>query len=300
MTVYLKDIWPIEKIAKTATIKDFKIHFARFNGKDQPLNVWVRDKKEWQGWQEYRPVRDEFNRDYILSLMQFYHENNTWLFGGIFKVLKRHEGKNARYEVELMEHCKEFIGRLKIRSPYNERAARVNMENHYLYEDFEVKEILAEPYTGRSFPGLEKINLSFKKLEALIKNERSDWKAALENVKGIYLLTDEKSGKRYVGSAYGETGVWSRWRAYIETGHGNNVDLKKLFKDNNEYQELTKNDDVYKEIKKHDLDYCNKNFHFALLEYYFPNTPNENILARESYWKKVLFTRDEASGFNRN
>ncbi len=138
MTIYLKDIWAVEQVAE---LEDFKILFARSNGRDQPLDVWARDKKEWQGWQEHRPAKNDFNRTYIFSLMQFYHEHDTWLFGGIFEVKKR---LADRYVVELTEHGKKFIGRLKIHSLYKGRAVRVNMENHY--KGFEVKEILATPY----------------------------------------------------------------------------------------------------------------------------------------------------------
>lgn len=63
----LGDIWPISNLG------DYKLHFARWNGDTQPLDVWVRDKNEWQGWQEYWPKRNDFNRPYIFSLMQFYH-----------------------------------------------------------------------------------------------------------------------------------------------------------------------------------------------------------------------------------
>ncbi|AWX92359.1 hypothetical protein DPM13_01420 [Paracoccus mutanolyticus] len=44
------------------------------------------------------------------------------------------------------------------------------------------------------------IDLSFAELEALVSNSRPDWKAALESIKGIYLITDTRTGKRYVGS----------------------------------------------------------------------------------------------------
>ena len=64
-----------------------------------------------------------------------------------------------------------------LRSPYRGRTTRVNFENHY--SDFEVQEILREPYSGRSFPGYEDIDISFDELETLVQNERSDWKAAL-------------------------------------------------------------------------------------------------------------------------
>ena len=56
MTILLRDIWPI------AAPDGYKLHFARWNGENQPLEVWARDKREWQGWQEYRAVRDDFNR----------------------------------------------------------------------------------------------------------------------------------------------------------------------------------------------------------------------------------------------
>lgn len=121
MSIRLADIWPI------ATPQNYKLHFARWNGENQPLEVWARDKQEWQGWQEYRPARDDFNRSFIFSLVQFYHEPDIWLFGGVFRVLARHAD---RYEVELTKEGEGFLGRLKLRSTYRERATRVKFENH--------------------------------------------------------------------------------------------------------------------------------------------------------------------------
>ena len=45
----LKDIWPFKNV------KDYKVHFGRWNGEHHPLDLWVGDQSEWQGWQEYRP-----------------------------------------------------------------------------------------------------------------------------------------------------------------------------------------------------------------------------------------------------
>lgn len=83
MTIMLHDIWPIERP------EEFKVHFERWNKHSQPLEVFVRDRAEWQEWQEYRPTYDEFNRPMIFSLMQFYHETDAWLFGGVYRVLAR-------------------------------------------------------------------------------------------------------------------------------------------------------------------------------------------------------------------
>ena len=109
MTILLKEMWPIEKP------EDYKIHFARWNGDSQPLDVFVRDKADWQGWQEYRPSRDEFNRSFIFSLAQFYHETDAWLFGGVFRVVTRYAD---RYKVKLLDVGSGFIGRLKLHSDY--------------------------------------------------------------------------------------------------------------------------------------------------------------------------------------
>ena len=269
MSISISDIWPISNLS------DYKLHFARWNGDTQPLDVWVRDKNEWQGWQEYWPKRNDFNRPYIFSLMQFYHEEDTWLFGGVFRVLGL---KQDRYEVQLCDEGKGFIGRLKLHTPYRERSTRVNFENHFA--NFTVSEILREAYTGRSFPGFDGIDISFAELETLVRNDRADWKAALESIKGIYLLTDTKTARRYVGSAYGTEGIWSRWCTYIATGHGGNVKLRSL-------------------IKEPSLDYCRAHFRFALLEHRFSQTPDDVILKRETFWKGILLTRGE-DGLNRN
>jgi hypothetical protein len=98
---------------------------SRWNGENQPLEVWVRDKQEWQGWQEYRPARNDFNRPFIFSLMQFYHESDIWMFGGVYRVSRR---RPDAYEVELTDEGAGLIGRLKLRSPYRERATRVKFE----------------------------------------------------------------------------------------------------------------------------------------------------------------------------
>lgn len=88
------------------------------------------------------------------------------------------------------------------------------------------------------------------------------------------------TGKRYVGSAYGDQGIWSRWRDYAASGHGGNVELRKLVSDPS-------------------LAYCRKAFRFALLESRPTSMSDDAILARENFWKGVLLTRGE-HGLNRN
>lgn len=269
MTIFLKDIWAL------SDPQSYKLHFARKDDSGEPLDVWLRSTGEWKGWQEYRPMKDEFNRPYIFALAQFYHEPDVWLFGGIWRVLGRPEG---RYEVELTNELAAFEGRLKLRSDYRSRATRVLFEKHYPY--LKVSEILAERYSGQRFPGFEAIDLSFGELETTVARSPADWKAALESVKGVYLISDGNTGKRYVGSACGADGIWSRWSHYAATGHGGNVELIAL-------------------VKAQGIDYCRAHFRFALLEHRPRGIADDIILSREGWWKGVMMARG-LHGLNRN
>ena len=117
-------------------------------------------------------------------------------------------------------------------------------------------------------------------LEYIFSHAKSDWKAALQNVKGVYVITDKNNGKRYVGSAFGSAGIWARWSSYIKNAHGHNDELTKL-------------------IKEKGKDYARENFKFALLEYRSMKTDDSAIIARENYWKEVLLSRGDY-GYNKN
>jgi hypothetical protein len=271
--IQLKDIINVE------SPKKYKIHLANWNGHDQPLDLFVRDRERWKGWNSYRGEKDEFNREYIFSVIDFYHEPNIWLFGGVYTVLYRSEERHAHsYKVELTNQYKEMIGRLKLHFSRPGRAKSLRLENYI--DQFFVSEILKTEYTGEVFCGYENINHEFTALESIFEQSKSDWKAALENIKGVYLITDLSNGKRYVGSAYGEFGIWSRWSCYISNGHGWNDELTKL-------------------IKEKGKDYARENFVFSLLEYRPMKTDDKAVTDRECYWKEVMLSRGKY-GYNKN
>ena len=269
MPIELRDVWAIENP------KDYKVHFARNNGDAEPLEVWARSAEDWREWQEYWPGRNDFNRPRIFALMQFYHETDAWLFGGVYRVLER---LPDAYRVELTDELAGFIGRLKLGTPYRGRTTRPKLERHY--DDFDILEILREPYTGTPFPGLSSIDVSFDELETIVSNERPEWKAPLQHVSGIYAIADTRSDRLYVGAASGDGGVWSRWSEYVSTGDGGNAELREV-------------------IGRAGLDYCRRYFRFALVEALLPTAPGEAVTARETYWKQALRTRGKR-GLNRN
>jgi len=265
----------VDSLFRIENPEDYKIHFAVYSD-EQPLDVFVRSRDEWQGWNSWRGNnRDDFSRKYIFSLIRFYHQPDKWLFGGIFEVKAKNKDS---YEIELLEKGKEFIGRLLVHypGPYS-RGRAFYLEKHYT--KLIVSQIFNKPYSGENFCGYENIDHSFDILENIFKTNKSDWKAALENVKGVYLIVDKSNGKMYVGSAYGESGIWSRWSCYIGTGHGWNDELTKL-------------------VVKEGFDYARQNLKFSLLEYRAMKTDDQVIIDREQYWKNVLLSG--TYGYNKN
>jgi hypothetical protein len=269
----------LSRVCPVPNPDQYKLHLACWNNHDQPLDVFVRDRNEWDGWNSWRGKRDEFSREFIFALIDFYPQKDRWLFGGAYRIISRRSfnGPNS-YGIERIPEFEPFVGRLKVALKRPSRAKAVNLENHYV--GLIVSEILPEPYTGESFPGYDKIDISFSMLETLISRQRSDWKTALENAKGIYLITDRRNGKRYVGAAYGVAGVWSRWECYVGTGHGYSDELTAV-------------------ISQNGLDYARKNFRFALLEYYAMKTDDRTVSDREQYWKRVLMSQGQY-GYNKN
>ena len=268
---------PLAQIMPISDPEAYKLHLACWNGHHHPLDVFARSRAEWASWNSYRGAKNRFNRPYVISFMQFYHETDTWLFGGIYQILSDKDPK--AYTVALQPDPYGLIGRLKVTLP-RPGARGDSFKFEKSYHDIYMTELLKDPYAGETFCGYEKINHDFEQLETIFKNERPDWKAALSGVKGVYLVADKSTGKKYVGSAYNGVGIWARWRTYLETGHGYNDELTKL-------------------IDAKGINYARKNFRMSLLEYRPMKTDDKTIIEREGYWKEALLTRG-AFGYNKN
>lgn len=67
-----------------------------------------------------------------------------------------------------------------------------------------------------------------------------------------------------------------RWKDYVQTGNGGNIELKGL-----------------------SFDYIKNNFKYSILEIFKSTTDDETIIGRESCWKEVLLTRG-SFGYNKN
>lgn len=144
-----------------------------------------------------------------------------------------------------------------------------------------IYEILESEFNLFKFTGYADIKswrLSF--LESVLESQRfAAVRSRLEEVSGIYYILDEKTGKGYVGSAYGAAGLAQRWSCYVETLTGGNKKLKELY-------------------EKEGPEYFRENFKFSLLEWFYDKVPAEKIIERENSWKEALGTR--INGYNAN
>ena len=92
------------------------------------------------------------------------------------------------------------------------------------------------------FRNYEELILSFDQLVAVTENqdEYADYYQALNSVNGIYLICDTETGKQYIGTTYGQEGIWGRWSGYAKTQHNGNTGI---------IYELDKRPDLYKKFQ---------------------------------------------------
>ncbi len=279
---------PITAMFPSLDWEEFKIHVAQKAEKSRPIDVFTQSFEQWQNnWNGNWHSNHCWNRKYIFSMIELPNQPGCWLFGGIFEVVdhwpgRSREGKEGeRYKVKLDSQGQALIGRLIIHWVKTARAKGRKPET--MLSDMSVAELLPEPYAGEDFPGYAYINHNYGTLEKLWEEVKPDWKAALEHCHGVYLITDKKTGMRYVSSAYGDEGIWSRWACYFRTnGSGNNKQLKNLLKS-----------------KTKSFQYARQNFQFSLLEQASSRDSEQHIIQREAYWKDVLLTRGRF-GYNDN
>lgn len=175
-------------------------------------------------------------------------------------------GPLRAFELEISPHLEDLRKRLVI----GWRPARRWWINGTTAADYPVAEIAdAQPIP---FPGFDRLILDYATLQAVMREHRyGAWRTALASVVGVYLITDTRDGRHYVGKADGGENIRQRWSVYAANGHGGNTELKNLDP---------------------------ATFRFSLLRVFDPGTPTHEIDASESHFKRALDSR--RFGLNRN
>ena len=207
-----------------------------------------------------------------IGFIKIKSNEDLWLLFHIGKVTRDLNKLNGvGYEYEVLNEYEKYFGRLIVR--YKNSSQNMVRNAHSVFSECEVVQILPDVFDNDLFPGYDKVNLTWKELSRIV--HKDTWKTALQNQKGVYLISDTSNGKFYVGSAYGDEMILNRWKCYVQTGHGNNKQLRGL-----------------------ELDYIKENFRFSILEIFKSTTDSNVIIDRENYWKEVLLSR--RFGYNAN
>ncbi|WP_172919691.1 GIY-YIG nuclease family protein [Capnocytophaga canis] len=239
-----------------------------------PIEMF-QDKKtesllEGQYWNYSKNVYQE--GEITIGLVRI--KDDKWLLFHIGKVTKKldiYDG--VGYEYEDLKEYQKYVGRLIVE--YKNTSQTLVRRAESIINDCKVSQILPDIFNEEIFPGYDKVNLSWKELSKVV--EKEVWKTALENQKGVYLITDVSNNKRYVGSAYGDKMLLGRWKNYVENGHGGNKGLLNL-----------------------DFDHIKENFRYSILDIFKSTIDDEVIIQREQWWKRVLLSQQEEFGYNKN
>ena len=249
-----------------------KAKFNKRNKNVDPIDSYLADPKtaidDWLNW---RGKRGDFAvGQTALQFMRL--KDGCYLLVAVRKVIADTGiPQSHAYTTEDIPEFLPYCGRIIILPPDPPVGQKYTQFYHNVVDRLYVHEILPDRYSGARFPGVNNVRIRLTEIRALDIHKRLDWINALNHQKGVYLLTDRKTKKKYVGSAYGQDGLWQRWLAYCYTaGQGGNVELVKLLKE--------------------DPEYGVKNFEFAVLETFGSATPDQTIIDREQWWKETLHT----------
>ena len=262
-----------------AEVPNVRVKFNIYNGYDDPLDLYKTNPDEvnvtWFLWHDDRRYFNVGQTAICLLKLR----GDQWLLTTIKKITRLLDVTDGvGYDADEVKEYEQYFGRLVVE--YHNPCRTMGRKYENVMDELEVVQILNEQYTGNEFPGYENVRLSYPLLKNIVDRQLPGWVDALRNQKAVYLITDTKTGKRYVGSATSQTGMLlQRWSSYAADGHGGNVELREL-------------------VKQQGLDYVKENFQYSILENYNARMDDGYILKRESWWKETLCTRTH--GYNKN
>ena len=237
--------------------------------------LWKEDRRKFDDYQSVQRKNRFKDARYIASFVV--NAIGETIFVGLYEIKSVSEvperlnrfwdpyedvSNCSYYELEITSHLDGHLGLIVIDWGASERAW-MQLAHKQNKDVLEIRREIKEP----EFPGFFEFRKKLDELEML----PFAWKEVLKSVNGIYLLVNLDTGKQYVGSAYGEEGLWGRWISYAKTGHGHNLEMMKL--------------DTW-------------NYQVSILEVFPPNVTIEEVVQSESRWKEVLKSRE--FGLNAN
>ena len=239
----------------------------------------VKENGTWELLYRNQNKKQFQKGQFVFSFIKINLYTDQWLLVSAGKILK--DDLNSNCNVEILKRFIPLFGKLVI--TYHKSGQGRDYKYTKFIETATVFEICPSLY-GDKFPGYDSINIDYLTLECICHGKSNrEWREALSKQRGVYLVTDTKAGRFYVGSAYGDNGILQRWTAYANTYHGGNKEFREIFKTEGK-------------------DYFTKYMRYTILETFNSNQSNssEYAISRENHWKDILRARDANIGMNKN
>ncbi|MCR5205686.1 MAG: GIY-YIG nuclease family protein [Lachnospiraceae bacterium] len=278
-----------------------------FNKKAENMDVWDKyDRRFFEEYQSIQPREDFFkNKRYVLS---FISDGKTYSrFVGCYEIIKQYPANKAKrlegfthqdfysrpghiyFKMKLSEYMKDLIDRLVIDWP-----------GTVGYVQYKEQALANKPVISISqdskhvFPGYYRVAWNFSEMREYVINsdQYEEITNALKEVNAVYLVVDSKTGKYYVGSAYGKDGLYGRWKKYAETNGKGGSSGEEWDGNAGIVEYLKLKPDAYKDFKYSILEVVHK---IGIKE-----KDKEATLDAEKAWKRKLCTFKTAWGLNKN
>ncbi len=278
-----------------------------FNKKAENNDVWDKyDRSFFEEYQSIQPSTDFFkNKRYVLSFIADGKTHSR--FVGCYEIVDQYPSKKAKklkgfphqdfynrpghiyFKMILSDYMRDLKDRLVVDWP-----GAIGYVQ-YTKEALEKKTVISIfPDSKHVFPGYNRVVWDFQSMkEYVTKPDMYEEIAnALKEVYAVYLVVDSKTGKYYVGSAYGKDGLFGRWKTYAETnGKGGNTK-----------EEMDGNVGICEYLKENPEAYLN--FQYSILEVVhktgIKEKDKEATRDAEKTWKRKLCTYKTEWGLNMN
>ena len=284
------DYIPEEQPIEVSKLLGDKSH--SFKGNKDFFEAYINGESKY--FEDMMTLRGEgmqrlFSGDIAFSFIPYPYGKHTHLLMAAFRVTN--DDEPVVDKTDLAEYAP-YIGRLVVtyEDKQGNNPVRTNPE---IIKKINVAEVLSIS-ANEAFHGYTSVRLSYKELEHKLRVP--DWARNLAARKGVYVITDTNNGRQYVGAAYGQRGIFGRWNTYVES-RGDIYEISDDSKDagdvgypNKDFQRIIRENGGKKYIEEY--------FQYSILETFDKEATREDVTARESYWKKVLRTRE--FGYNEN
>ena len=186
-----------------AEVPNVRVKFNVYDGSDDPLELY-KTNPDWVN--VYWLLAHKDSRYFkvgqtAICLLKF--RRDKWLLTTIKKITGLREvpdgTEGVGYDADERKEYEQYFGRVVVE--YHNDCRRMGRKYEAVMDELEVVEILNEQYVGDEFPGYENVRLSYPRLKTIVDRQLPGWTDALKNQKAVYLITDTKTGKLYVGSA---------------------------------------------------------------------------------------------------